>query len=243
MSVSPWEQLIGVERYGRLARDCTSPKGIGPAPLLLPHPALLNHMNAKLAASVFVVLAPLEVGLRNAMADQLQPIADAMPGPPAPWYQQTALGLHSRERESIDSAKRKAASVAGKARRDVIPADVLAQFSFGLWPALLATKYRTRLWRAGLRNAFPHLDASFGRQGVPDVFIAQRLQIINVYRNRIAHHEPVYRSSPTLDDVRRAIVTVSVCISPELEGAVKHHWQQMVSDPQAGTLPQVRTLI
>lgn len=64
--------------------------------------------------------------------------------------------------------------------------DIVAELRFGFWVGLLGPRYDATLWRATLHRAF--------RAGGP---IARRLvhgrfNALRRFRNRIAHHEPIF---------------------------------------------------
>jgi len=61
--------------------------------------------------------------------------------------------------------------------------------SFGFWRYLVAKRYQTTAWPA-LQKAFLHhpVGPSAPRHDVED-----RMQRIHVLRNRIAHHEPIFK--------------------------------------------------
>ena len=61
---------------------------------------------------------------------------------------------------------------------------VTASLSFGFWTALFSGRYEA-LWRSHLRHAFPNGNGR--RREVNDC-----LQSIRRFRNRVAHHEPIF---------------------------------------------------
>lgn len=72
---------------------------------------------------------------------------------------------------------------------------VIAELSFGFWRYLVAKRYQATAWPA-LQKAFPlHPDGS----AAPRVDIDDRMQRIHVLRNRIAHHEPIFRRNVAHD--------------------------------------------
>lgn len=237
-----WEDLLGPERYSSLAGACATPAASGPPPLNLPHPALLDHLNSRLAGSVFAVVAEVEVGLRNRLSDQMQALCDAQPGNQAQWFDASnPLALEPKEAESMASARTKAASAARRYSRPMVRGDVIAACSFGIWPALLQKQYQTRLWDNGLSNAFPGL-ANFQTGAKPQfVWVAERLRRINVLRNRIAHHERVFAVGG-LKEARKDLVVVAGLLAPELEASVTSHWADLVA-PNGTALPELSTLL
>jgi hypothetical protein len=74
---------------------------------------------------------------------------------------------------------------------------MVAELPFGFWVSLLGSgaDYETRLWRPALRLAF---SGYRGRRSV----IHLELDATRRLRNRIAHHEPIYRRDLRADHAR-----------------------------------------
>lgn len=64
---------------------------------------------------------------------------------------------------------------------------VIAELSFGFWVALLGPRYDATLWRRALHRAF----RSSGRSMRRDL-VHSRFNMIRRFRNRVAHHEPIW---------------------------------------------------
>lgn len=86
------------------------------------------------------------------------------------------------------------------------PERILTELSFGFWRFLLAKRYERTLWEFSLRHGFPHL----ARQRRRD--IAEPVERLHKLRNRVAHHEPIYKRD-LLQDVADAR-TVLGAVSP-----------------------------
>ena len=69
------------------------------------------------------------------------------------------------------------------------PGHVVAALSFGFWVTLCSSGgsalYENRLWRPALHRAFPFYRG-------PRRQVHQRLEHMRLFRNRIAHHEPIH---------------------------------------------------
>ncbi|ASK26960.1 Abi family protein [Neisseria chenwenguii] len=69
---------------------------------------------------------------------------------------------------------------------------VVADLSFAFWQHLLTKRYANSLWNKHLMTAFPNLDSS--KTVVENLkFLHTQIEAIRMLRNRIAHHEPIYR--------------------------------------------------
>lgn len=69
---------------------------------------------------------------------------------------------------------------------------LVSELSFGFWQHLLTKRFRRVVWAKGIKEAFPNLPNSVDIQAVHD-----RIEIIRKWRNRIAHHKPVFDRGPT----------------------------------------------
>lgn len=75
----------------------------------------------------------------------------------------------------------------------VQPEDILSNLSFGFWTTLLSKKYedvtnKHLLWPNLLRNVFPNAPYGYTRKDIESDF-----NLIREFRNRFAHHEPVWK--------------------------------------------------
>jgi hypothetical protein len=77
-----------------------------------------------------------------------------------------------------------------KDRRPLTPGRVVAELKFAFWVGLLGPQYDATLWRKCLYHGFP----SAG--GRPRKAIHGRFNAIRRFRNRVAHHEPIFQSAP-----------------------------------------------
>ncbi len=130
--------------------------------------------NSEISAAFYTPLQGLEVCLRNALHYQL-----------SHKYQQTnwfdIAPLHGSALKKLDEAK---ASVANKHGLVHAP-HVVAELSFGFWLSLLSRKYHGTLWVPALHKAFPYARLKPSQ-------IHSTLDHLRVFRNRIAHHEPIF---------------------------------------------------
>lgn len=65
---------------------------------------------------------------------------------------------------------------------------IVAGLSFGFWVGMLQPRYNPPLWGSYLRVSFPDLPADRSRKS-----LAKRAGEIANFRNRISHHEPIFK--------------------------------------------------
>ncbi|CAK0743471.1 hypothetical protein CCP3SC15_1260006 [Gammaproteobacteria bacterium] len=128
------------------------------------------------------------------------------------WYDNPACGFDTGTLERTAHAK-------DKLHRDgytVDPQHVVASLSFGFWVALLGKglgkgiggakcNYEMTLWRPCLYRAFPH--AKMRRTE-----IHKPIDYLRTFRNRIAHHEPIFTRHLEAD--YRQILTITGWMCP-----------------------------
>ena len=114
-----------------------------------------------------------------------------------------------------------------KARYPVDSPHVIASLSFGFWVSLLGpggfmdrttrtkANYEMTLWRPALRRAFPHA-GKISRKGAH-----MPLDYLRTFRNRIAHHEPVF--SRHLEKDYQSILEIAGWIAPHMCPWIEAH--------------------
>jgi hypothetical protein len=73
-------------------------------------------------------------------------------------------------------------------RLPIITSQIVAGLSFGFWVNLLRPRFAPNLWRSDIRLAFPSLPEREGRES-----LQKTSQDILRFRNRISHHEPIFK--------------------------------------------------
>nr|WP_261166385.1 Abi family protein [Microbacterium sp. Marseille-Q6965] len=173
----------------------------------------LHAWNMELSTAFWGPIALLEVSLRNSIHDALR--ADRQDD----WWNNSSLvRMASREERAITRALDK---LADAGNYHPTADDVVASTAMGLWVGLLDVgvardpflDYETALWQPRLKNAFPHRGGHGRRQ------IHSRLNRIRVFRNRIAHHEPIHNKNPA--GMRDLIVECLGFIHPDLAAYVR----------------------
>lgn len=69
---------------------------------------------------------------------------------------------------------------------------LVSEMSFGFWQHLLTKRFNRIIWADGMHCAFPNLPNALGRQEVHD-----RIEVVRKWRNRIAHHKPIFDKGPS----------------------------------------------
>ena len=181
-----------------------------------PFDALVRYAwNIALCEAFYPLLHGLEVVLRNGLDtaigaaytvvryNTVNSWLDANPSHLEPTYGQKA----------VIEAKRK---LAVNPRNKVIKAgQLVAELDFGFWTGLLHDYYLfqstsdRRFWPHLLLAAFPYVTQQYRLQDVRKRFITLRK-----FRNRVFHHEPVWKRASLLQD-RSDIIDAIGWISPE----------------------------
>lgn len=135
--------------------------------------------NALVSGALFSSLHICEVVVRNAISNALE----LKYGPNWPWDHWFEKTLHAKWKTELQRAKRSIpVGSTGK---------VIADLKFAFWCNLFTAGQDQHIWNAHLRTVFPY--APF-----PMTVVAMRKQLyddmeaLRIFRNRIAHHEPIF---------------------------------------------------
>lgn len=137
----------------------------------------LYERNARLAESFYTPLQCMEVCFRNSLDQQM------IGGYGVGWFQN---GAPPFDRDALESIEKAVKSLSYN-RKPITPGAIVAELSFGFWVGLLGPRYDNTLWRQALFKAFRENGAGMQRKRVHGRFNALRR-----FRNRIAHHEPIF---------------------------------------------------
>jgi hypothetical protein len=148
----------------------------------------LYKWNVRASGAVFELLAILEVVLRNSLNQQLA--SYSLPHPA--WFENPSIELSRRAQMDIENALRRLDMRKG----DVRPSRVITELPFGFWKYLLSKRYEATLWTQCLRHAFPRLHPQ--RRSLVFASVHES----HFLRNRIAHHEPIFRRDLLQDSER-----------------------------------------
>lgn len=130
--------------------------------------------NSEISAAFYTPLQGLEVCLRNSLHYQLS----------HKYQQPNWFDIAPLQGSALNKLNEAKSSVASK-HGCVHAPHVVAELSFGFWLSLLSRKYHGTLWVPALHRAFPHARLKPSQ-------IHSTLDHLRVFRNRIAHHEPIF---------------------------------------------------
>lgn len=136
----------------------------------------LYEENTRLSEAFYTPLQSVEICLRNCIHEQLTGrYGDE-------WYRNQDAPLNQDSRRMIADVIEELR----KDRRPVIPGQIVAELKFAFWVGLLGPRYDANLWRTVLYKAF------LADGGKPRSTVHGRFNAIRRFRNRVAHHEPVF---------------------------------------------------
>jgi hypothetical protein len=161
--------------------------------------------NARVAKAILYPLSVVEVTLRNAVDDILVRRFGQN------WHQDTALRdliLMPEGLATLDKAIKRAGQQAPRSQ-------VVATLTLDFWSNLFRPDYGS-LWRTSVNIAFPNLQHGETRHEIQNL-----VRPINVFRNRVAHHEPVLDLNVT--DVLAKIVRLTELRCQETAAWLRHH--------------------
>ena len=168
--------------------------------------------NVELTAAFWGPVSILETVIRNAIHDALRQ------GRADEWWSDPRVHLMNRERSMIDSA---IADLHRKGVSSPNAGQIVAATTFGLWVGLTDAglprhpllSYETALWQPRLIRAFPNLSGKRRKQ------LHRELDDVRRFRNRLAHHEPIFRAP--LEQLRDDLITIAGYVHPDAAKLVR----------------------
>lgn len=158
----------------------------------------LYEVNAELSASVWSIIADVEVVLRNIVAEAITAHHSTVrPGGSHRWYDAPSWfpsgnkWFSSRTQTSIQQAMSRVGDPGPGGPRPP-EGRVVAELTLGFWRYLLVARYEHSLWNPAIRHSFVGLGHLSGADGRKAVYSA--VERLNYLRNRVAHHEPIYEA-------------------------------------------------
>lgn len=136
----------------------------------------LYEENTRLSESFYSPLQAVEVCLRNGIHAQMKDrYGDG-------WWRNPETPLSNESSRMISDV------LLGlqRSRQSASSGSVIAELKFAFWVGLLGPRYDATLWRTNLHRAFR---AGGGR---PRRIVHGRFNAIRRFRNRVAHHEPIF---------------------------------------------------
>jgi hypothetical protein len=166
--------------------------------------------NAQIGSSFHIPIQAVEVALRNTINNALVAKFGA-----DWWRNQAFTKLFDRERRTdMDMVIRRIQ----RKGLPLITAQIVAGLSFGFWVGLLQPKYNPDVWSSQLRVAFPHLPATETR-----VTLFKYAGDVATLRNRISHHEPIFKRDLLTDFGELMKLLAWIC--PDTSSWIRPHCQ------------------
>lgn len=169
----------------------------------------LYTWNTAVSSAFYGPLQGLEIALRNALHRELTDEFGKK------WYESSKCKLNHPGYIKIDNAKKQLK----RCHKPIEPNRVIAELSFGFWVTLLGPggrkyNYEMNLWRPALYKAFSSVKVSRKQ-------VHSRLEYLRIFRNRIAHHEPIFDRHLEAD--YNSIIEVTEWICEDTARWIGHH--------------------
>jgi hypothetical protein len=183
----------------------------------------LYEWNVTLGQALMRDIAHFEVALRNAYSAAIERVWQGTdhwlldPESPAvmPIWRvrkdstglKRGIDVNYLNRRAVDAAIRKCGGTRAT------PGKVIAELSFGFWRHLTTASHEKAVWVPYLHHAYP--------KGTNRANVDQIIGNINILRNRIAHHEPIFHPVrvPGMEPERlhQGLLDVLRMIAPDVE--------------------------
>lgn len=144
----------------------------------------LYHWNLEVSAAFIVPLQLCEVAVRNGIEEAIEMVH----GPNWPWSNGFIRSLPIPRLAHHYNPQTNLRSVAA---REPTTGKVVAELNFAFWEKTLTVGQDNRLWIPHLHTVFPGISAATPAP-VARAAAFTALQTIRHFRNRIAHHEPIF---------------------------------------------------
>ncbi|WP_122317674.1 Abi family protein [Pseudomonas cichorii] len=144
----------------------------------------LYAWNAHVSGALLTPLHICEVAVRNAVADALT----AVYGKHWPWDRNfenslpISKGLGYQQRQDLINTR----------TRFRTTDRIVVELKFVFWEKMFTSRHDQRIWNAHLFSLFPNLDPT-QTVSAHRLRLATDLEAIRLLRNRIAHHEPIFK--------------------------------------------------
>jgi len=154
-------------RFSTYAKSCSNPVDA----------LALYTWNAQVSAAFMVPLHVCEVVIRNAVVEAIENVYGRN------WFSSEGFerSLSGRGRANLVDARRQY-RFAGK---------VVAELTFSFWVILVTEQQHQRLWENQLTKIFPSLPKMSSAKE-SRAFLHGELDKVRRFRNRVAHHEPIF---------------------------------------------------
>jgi len=160
----------------------------------------LYRKNQIISEYMFVPIQNLEIALRNALHSSISTVWGDK------WFDHPKLGLTSWQLKKVESAK----DDLRKRSRPAESSRIVAELNFSFWASMFSGELEHSLWHKGLMPiVFPASPATPLRRTV-----YSDLEAIRDFRNRVFHHEPIFRKL-VVTDIHDKILQYIEWINPE----------------------------
>ena len=156
----------------------------------------LYSWNSEVSAALLTPLHLCEVVIRNAVADALEHTYEER----WPWLQGFIQSLPDPTRTYSPRRDLQNATRSARTTGKVIP-----ELNFVFWQNMFTSRHDNRIWNKQLHSVLPNLDKQIPISDSRES-IYNDLQQIRMLRNRIAHHEPIFKRA--LHDDYSKIITL-----------------------------------
>ncbi|UXA47919.1 Abi family protein [Xanthomonas prunicola] len=166
----------------------------------------LYQWNEAVAMNLFRAVCVTEVSIRNRFHDVL---TREFGGASGDWYNQLSMGFKSTEAIRKITHQRRGANFVPKRP---LPShdDVVSKLTFGFWPYLLDVTRTDTHKVVDWADLLPRIlvghrqrnDIDFWSNSARKDQIFARLDLCNALRNRIAHHEPLWKAGRLFEERR-----------------------------------------
>ena len=159
--------------------------------------------NIEISAAFLIPLQVLEVTIRNSLNETIKNHYGT-----DDWFD--VIPLNDFAQKKITSAKH----AVTKQQDNPQISHVVAELTFGFWLSLIRSEYHQSLWIPFLNKSFPYAKK-------PRSEIHDHLNHIRIFRNRIAHHEPIFARH--LEQDYNSILLALKWIYPDIASWVDSH--------------------
>ena len=136
----------------------------------------LYEKNMRLSEAFYPPLQCLEICLRNGIHASMRSKYGSG------WLRDPTVPLENTARKMIDVTL----SGIKKPEAEITSGDIVAELRFAFWVGILGPRYDATLWRAAIHKCFPNARSLRRKQ------VHHRMNALRRFRNRIAHHEPIF---------------------------------------------------
>jgi hypothetical protein len=144
----------------------------------------LYHWNLEVSSAFIVPLQLCEVAVRNGVEEAIELVH----GPNWPWSNGFIRSLPTPRLAHHYNPQTNLRAVAA---RQPTTGKVVADLNFAFWEKTFTVGQDGRLWIPHLHGVFPGVSSAMSAPAARAIAF-NRLQAIRAFRNRIAHHEPIF---------------------------------------------------